>query len=555
MYLDRSKTTIRGKTYHRVLLRHSYRLKGKVKHRTVANLSACSEEELEAIELALRHKKDLAGLREAAGSNLDLRQGPACGSVALLQQVARRIGLVDALGNQRQGKLALWQVIARVIDQGSRLSAVRLAGRHAACDLLGLETFNEDHLYANLGWLAREQSRIEQCLYGSLHAERAPEVFLYDVTSSYLEGEHNALGAWGYNRDGKRGKRQIVIGLLCDEEGRPLSIEVFAGNTSDPRTVGAQIKKVAEKFGAEGVTFVGDRGMIKGPQVRELGQAGFHYITAITKPQIRSLLEREVLQPQLFESTLAEVLCEEEGVRYLLRRNPRRAQETAEGRQSRRAELERRLEEANEYLGAHPRARVAVALGKLEERSKKLKLEGWIGVRAQGRELRLEIDEAALGEKARLDGCYALKTDLPPETADKERVHARYKDLTLVEEAFRSCKTVELEMRPVHVRSEQSTRGHALVVMLAYRLVKELERCWRTEDLTVQEGIDELGSLCVTEILVNGKVKDQLVPEGRDSVKRLLDLAQVKMPKRIRPSGVKVTTKKKLVGQRPRRSK
>jgi transposase len=286
-----------------------------------------------------------------------------------------------------------------------------------------------------------------------------------------------------------------------------------------------------------------------------LGQAGFHYITAITKPQIRSLLEREVLQPQLFESTLAEVLCEEEGVRYLLRRNPRRAQETAEGRQSRRAELERRLEEANEYLGAHPRARVAVALGKLEERSKKLKLEGWIGVRAEGRELRLEIDEAALGEKARLDGCYALKTDLPPETADKQRVHARYKDLTLVEEAFRSCKTVELEMRPVHVRSEQSTRGHALVVMLAYRLVKELERCWRTEDLTVQEGIDELGSLCVTEILVNGKAKDQLVPEGRDSVKRLLDLAQVKMPKRIRPGGVKVTTKKKLVGQRPRRSK
>jgi hypothetical protein len=295
MYLDRSKATLRGKTYHRVLLRQSYRLKGKVKHRTIANLSACSEEELAAIELALRHKKDLPHLQAVAEAHLDLRQGLGCGSVALLLQVARRIGLVEALGNDRPGKLALWQVLARVIDQGSRLSAVRLAAGHAVCDLLDLESFNEDHLYANLAWLAQEQSRIELGLYRRLHSEKIPELFLYDVTSSYLEGEHNALGAWGYNRDGKKGKRQIVIGLLCDGEGRPLSIEVFAGNTVDTQTVRAQVKKVAERFGAQGVTFVGDRGMIKGPQIQELDQAGFHYITAITKSQIQSLLKQNLL--------------------------------------------------------------------------------------------------------------------------------------------------------------------------------------------------------------------------------------------------------------------
>jgi len=555
MYLDRSKTTIRGKTYHRVLLRQSYRDRGKVKHRTIANLSACSDQELAAIELALRHKKDLTALRQAAEAKVDLRQGLPCGSVRLLEQLARRIGLVDALGHDRQGKLALWQVIARVMEQGSRLSAVRLAGDHAVCDLLGLDKFHEEHLYANLAWLAQKQARIEQALARSLYPDKPPEVFLYDVTSSYLEGEHNALGAWGYNRDGKRGKLQIVIGLLCDGQGRPLAIEVFAGNTNDPLTFGSQIKKAAERFGAKEVTFVGDRGMIKGPQVHELGQAGFHYITAITKPQIRSLLQKNVLQMELFESTLAEVTSQSDGVRYVLRRNPRRAEELACGRRSKLASLEEQVKELNDYLAQHPRAQVAVAERKALKRSRQLKVARWVKVWTEGREIRSEVVESARDEEARLDGCYVLKTDLPVEAISKETVHSRYLDLTLVETAFRTSKTVELELRPVYVQLDESTRGHVLVVMLAYRLVQELERCWSQEDLTVAEGIKKLGALCVTEVVVNGKVTDQVVPEPRDQVKRLLDLAQVTMPKRILPSGVIVYTKKKLPGSRTRRSK
>jgi len=555
MYLDRSKTTIRGKTYHRVLLRQSYRQNGKVKHRTIANLSACSDQELEAIQLALQHKQDLASLKHATQGTLDLRQGLACGSLLLLEQLARRIGLVDALGRDRQGKLALWQVMARVLEQGSRLSAVRLAGAHVTCDLLELETFNENHLYANLAWLAEHQGAIEQALYRALPGESGTEVFLYDVTSSYLEGQHNALAAWGYNRDGKPGKLQIVIGLLCDAEGRPLSIEVFCGNLSDPLTLGSQLRKAVDRFGARGVTFVGDRGMIKGPQVTELGQEGFHYITAITKPQIESLLAAEVFQMDLFESTLAEVDSQADGVRYVLRRNSQRAQEMEQSRQSKQAALERKVAQLNEYLRAHPRAQVAVALRQAQSQSQKLKVAGWLEVRGEGRQLQVQVDAEARAQAAKLDGCYVLKTDLSAEVASKEVVHARYKDLTLVEEAFRTCKTVQLDMRPVHVRLEASTRGHALVVMLAYRLVKELERAWCGEDLTVQEGLNECSSLCLTEILVNGQVKDQLVPEPRQQVKRLLELAQVKLPRRIASSGVKVSTKKKLVGKRPRRSK
>src|SRR6202451_1656024 len=234
MFVDSSTTRLNGKAYPRHLLRESYREAGKVKHRTIANLSHCKAEEVQAIRLALRHKADLAGMVAAAAERaLELVQGPSVGAVWLLSQLARDLGIVAALGSDRQGKLALWQVIARVLDQGSRLSAVRLAGGHAAGVALGMISFDEDDLYANLDWLAQHQADIETRLFAQRKPASAPDVFLYDVTSTYLEGEQNAFAAFGYNRDRKSGKRQIVIGLLCDADGRPLSIELFAGNTSD----------------------------------------------------------------------------------------------------------------------------------------------------------------------------------------------------------------------------------------------------------------------------------------------------------------------------------
>jgi transposase len=167
--------------------------------------------------------------------------------------------------------------MARVIDQGSRLSAVRLAMVHAACDVLGLDAFDEDTLYENLDWLAGAQARIEDRLFAQRKKTKPASLFLYDVTSSYLEGTHNALAAFGYNRDSKKGKRQIVIGLLCDEDGHPVSIEVFPGNTQDPQTFAAQLAKVKTRFGVTDITFVGDRGMIKGQHIEDLAQQGFHY--------------------------------------------------------------------------------------------------------------------------------------------------------------------------------------------------------------------------------------------------------------------------------------
>jgi len=556
MYLDTCKVRANGNVYTRVLLRQSYRENGKVKHRTIANLSKCAPEEIAAIKLAFEHKHDLESLTRTAARRTDftLRQGPSVGAVAVLHGLAGELGIAAALGDDRQGKLALWQVIARAIDQGSRLSAVRLATSHACCDLLGLDAFNEDHLYANLAWLSKNQADIELRLFEKKHPSGKPPLFLYDVTSSYLEGQHNALGAFGYNRDGKRGKKQIVIGLLCDGDGMPLAIEVFAGNTLDPKTVTSQIQKVATRFGGGEVTFVGDRGMIKGPQIDELIQQGFHYITAITKPQIESLLKTGVFQMELFDQAMAEV-CEPDQ-RYVLRRNPRRAEEMQANRQSKFDSLARRVDQANHYLTEHPRAKVATALKSLQTHITKLKLSSWLSIdQAEGRrEVRLRVDEQQRGEESKLDGCYVLKTDLTPAQADKETVHSRYKDLALVEQAFRISKTVELEMRPIHVRCEASTRGHALVVMLAYILVRELAHRWIDLDLTVEEGLDQLATLCVTEIISAGKSRCGSVPEPRPDVAELIARSGIQMPAVIRIHGTKVATKKKLPKSRVKRS-
>jgi len=547
MYVDQSVS--QGK-YTRFLLRESYRENGKVKHRTIANISSCSPEEIEAIRLALRYKNNLAAL-VSIDESVSLHQGLSVGAVWLLHDVARQVGISDALGGSRDGKLALWQVIARVIDQGSRLSAVRLAGYHAACDLLGLEAFDEDDLYANLDWLCENQARIENRLFKATAVPKKPGLYLYDVTSSYLEGVCNELGAFGYNRDGKKGKRQIVIGLLCNDKGRPLSIEVFAGNTSDPATMASQVRKVADCFGGGEITFVGDRGMLKSAQIEDLVGRGFHYITAITKPQIEALLSAGTFQPALFDQELAEIETDD-GVRYILRRNPLRAEEVRASRRDKLRSLRREVTKQNEYLTLHTRARVEVALRKINERRVKLKIDQWVTGSASGRSLSLRTDEEALAEVEKLDGCYVLKTDLGKGLADKETVHARYKDLALVERAFRTSKTAELEMRPIHVRLATRTRGHALVVMLGYVMVQELSRRWCEIDVTVEEGIKQLTTLCATELHVHGRPRCNRIPEPRQSIQELLAAAEVRLPDAVGCKGIKVATRKKLPENRTR---
>ena len=548
MYVDTSRITRSGKTYTRHLLRESYRAHGKVLHRTIANVSHCSEAEIAALRLALRHKEHLEHLGTIQDA-ITLQQGLSFGAVWTVYHVARRLGIEKALGTTRAGKLALWQVVARVIDQGSRLSAVRLAMSHAACDVLGLDTFDEETLYENLDWLARAQAAIEDRLFAQRAKTTPVSLFLYDVTSSYLEGTHNALAAFGYNRDGKKGKLQIVIGLLCDEQGHPVSIEVFPGNTQDPHTLAAQVAKLKGRFGVQEITFVGDRGMIKSQQIEDLAQQGFHDITAITKPQIEKLLRTGTFQLELFEQELAEVLADE-GVRYVLRRNPVRAQEVRENRQAKLVTLQALVAKHNHYLKEHPRADAPGALQKLVARAKTLRLSDWVELTLEERTITLTVNASEQQEEAKLDGCYVLKTDLTPAQAPKELVHDRYKDLASVERAFRSCKTVHLEMRPSFLRLEERTRAHAFVVMLAYQIIRYLASCWSAFDVTVAEGLQALTTLCLVEVAPPNAPSYHCIPTPRASVAQVLHSADIKLPKAFSLSGTRVSTKKKLQSER-----
>jgi transposase len=277
MHID-DLTYKRGKKiYRRVLLRDSYREGKRVLHHTIANLSKCSEAEIAAIKLAMKYKTNLGDLLNNQ-KGIETEQGLSVGAVLLIDQVLRRLGIKSALGNSRKSKLIQWLIMATLIEQGSRLSATRIAQKHAACDVLGIqENFCENTLYNAMDWLNESQNAIEERLFKLRYKNKKPTLYLYDVTSSYFEGQHNELAEYGYNRDKKKGKMQIVIGLMTDGKGNPIAVEVFKGNTNDTKTFASQIKKISNRFNVERVTFVGDRGMIKSAQIKDLSDENFSY--------------------------------------------------------------------------------------------------------------------------------------------------------------------------------------------------------------------------------------------------------------------------------------
>jgi len=398
-----------------------------------------------------------------------------------------------------------------------------------------------------LKYLTNKQKEIEKRLYET--RKKSVTLFLYDVTSSYLEGQENELGDWGYNRDRKKGKKQVVVGLLCDEEGGPVSIEVFKGNTTDPKTFLNQLEKVKKEYKCENVTFVGDRGMIKKVQKESLEEAGYYYITAITKKEIGKLIKEKVINMELFDKELCEIICE--GKRYIMRRNPYRAEEIKKTKEEKKEKIEKLIKKQNKYLVEHKKAKEETALKEIEKWIEKLKVSMWLKAEKAGRKIILIEDKAIKEEESKLDGCYVLTTDLPKKI-NKEKIHERYKDLTEVERGFRTMKTTVLEMRPWYVRRESSTRGHALVVMLAYYITRELQKMWKEFDLTVEEGLKRLSMLCTIDVKIGNNATYQQIPQADKLGTNLLEEAGVIMPHVLHNLGANVVSRKKLPSQRKR---
>jgi hypothetical protein len=288
--------------------------------------------------------------------------------------------------------------------------------------------------------------------------------------------------------------------------------------------------------------------MIKQAQKNELTEAGFYYITALTKPQIEKLLKGGALQMELFDAQVCEVALD--GRRLVLRRNPVRAEELAATREDKRAAVASLVAGQNAYLGGHPRAKTPTALARVRAKINRLRVNGWLQVVPEGRTLRLTLDEAAREAESRLDGCYVLDTDVPAEDADKEIIHDRYKDLARVERGFRVSKTGHLELRPIYVRNEKSTRGHVFVVMLAYLIRRELERAWAALDVTVEEGLDALKTLCTMHVRLNGGRELHQIPTPREQSGVLLDALAIELPPFVAQRHLRVATKKKLPSRR-----
>ena len=572
MYISRAFWTNKvGKTYESIWLRESYRdSDGKVKNRNILNLKDWPEEAIALLQTSLNANKNISAPARGRphgsknkyklqNSNsmeafyvrpeeIFIEQGPSVGALFTVYSIAQKLGIVSALGQDQQAKLALWQICARVIEQGSRLSAVRMANIHAAASVINFdEGFTENELYDNLAWLDENQERIENRLFEARSDKEGnkPHLFLYDVTSSYLEGEKNEYAHFGYNRDKKKGKRQIVIGLLCDAKGMPVTVEIFDGNTQDVKTVSSQLEKISKRFGCCRVTFVGDRGMIKSTSLAELSELKFSYITGITKAQIETLIRQGVIEYGLFDTTLCEV--EQDEVRYIYRRNPQRAEEIEHTRENKKVSVEKLLSDKNLYLAEHSKASCEKALKIVKEKIKTLKLESWLSAsQSEGtsRKLRLDVNEQKLEEQSRLDGCYVLKTDLPATTMIKEDVHARYKDLAYVERAFKEMKLEQLELRPLHVRRKSSTRAHVFVVMLAYMITRELGYLWKEIDLTVQEGLHSLSMLTVNHVKFPTGLVMAKVPQASEQNSKLLKAAGVEIPTYLLPNKVDIHTHK-----------
>ena len=494
MHVARNRRTYVAKSgerrvYESVLVRRTYREGGKVRHETLANLSALPAEAAAAVEATLKGER-LVPAAEAVTITRSLPHG----HVAAVHAMAGKLGLPALLGPAgRQRDLALALIISRVVAPASKLSTLaRWADVTLGADL-GVAGASTDDLYAAMDWLDGRQDQIEADLARRhLGPDANPaRMALFDLSSSWLEGSQCPLAARGYSRDGKKGKLQIEYGLLTDPEGRPVAVRVFPGNTGDPAAFTQIVQVVRDKFGLKQMVMVGDRGMITSARIGALNRledgtqrrdaSACEWITALRAPAIKKLMADDgPLQLSLFDQQdLAEISSEDfPGERLIACRNPVLAAERARKREDLLAATEKLLApviarvRAGRLAGAGP---IGVEVGKVISRYKTAK---HFGVTITGSSLAVERRQDHIDAEAALDGFYVLRTPIPASELDGPAVVAAYKNLKYVERDFRHIKSDDLDLRPIFHRLEERVRAHVLICMLACYLTWHLRKAW-----------------------------------------------------------------------------
>jgi len=467
-----------------ILIREGYREGGKVKTRTIANISHWPAAKIEMLRRLLADELPAGGPQGIALLRA-LPHGHAAATLGMVRKLGLERLLASGRAPARHVALSLAMIVARLLDPASKLATARMLDPASATSSLGalleLGTVGEKELYAALDWLLGQQARIEKVL-ARRHLANGTLV-LYDVTSTWFEGRTCPLARFGYSRDGRRDRPQIVIGLLCAANGCPVAIEVVAGNIADPTTLQSQIDKLKQRFGLARVILVGDRGMITKARIESaLAPAGLDWITALRAPAIRALVDQGALQLSLFdEHDLAEISSPDfPGERLIVCKNPLLAAERARKRNELLAACEAALAKVQAATRRKTRPlrgrdQIGLAVGAVLKQHKVAKHFDLV---IDDDRLAVTRNTAAIDAEAALDGIYVLRTNLADDRLDTSQTVAAYKQLATVERAFRSIKTVDLEIRPIHHRIEDRVRAHVFLCMLAYYIEWHMRQAW-----------------------------------------------------------------------------
>lgn len=465
-----------------ILLRESFRQAGKVRNRTVANISHLAPEVIEGIRQALKgHPAGGCG-----PADIEVVRSLPHGHVAAVVGSLRQLGLDSLLGSEpsRPRDLCVAMIAARVLDPCSKLATARALDSdtlsNSLGEHLGLERVSDDDLYRAMDWLLERQADVETGL-AKRHLVDGGLV-LYDVSSTYFEGRHCELAKLGYSRDDKSGNPQIVFGLLTDQRGCPVAVEVLEGNTADPASVPDQVKKLRERFGLKQVVMVGDRGMITAARIREdfTEDTGLKWITALRSTSIQKLVKDGALQVSLFDQVdMAEITHPDyPGERLVVCYNPVLADERARKRETLLTATERELEKVLKATRRDKRKlqgkqNIGMRVGRVLGRFKMAK---HYSIRIGEDSFEYERKADTIEREKKLDGIYIIRTNVSTESMPASDVVRHYKELSGVERAFRSLKTVDLHVRPIHHRLADRVRAHVFLCMLAYYVEWHMRR-------------------------------------------------------------------------------
>jgi len=539
MYYEEIKSTIKGKTYTSKLIRESYREKKKVKHRTICNLSKMPDHLIRLI------KEGLNGYNGSFEIN-DLRNGNTreYGASYVLGELAKHIGLNKIISSTKSewSENVMAMIIGRILYQGSKLSLVNQHMDTALWELAGHEPGIrpdvEKHCYKPMDKLLKRKTRIERKL-AKKHLQDGC-VILYDITNIWFEGEYKNSQkiVYGKGKGGKIGFKQIALGLLTDKKGCPVGVEIFKGNVSDQTTVLDQVNRLSNKYGLKQMIFTGDRGMLTSKRVDEIDETSFRIITALTHCEMRSLLEKEDIQKDLFDQkNISEVIDTDGKTRYALCKNDKAMLKERKTRTAMIEKVSKLFAQKASVKRKREPKKVAASVGRIFERCKIAKFFNW-DVDEQG-VFTWSLKQNKIDADGELDGCYVIKTTADQGSMNKEEVVLGYRNLQKVEQAFKNMKTVMLEMRPVYHKNDSRIETHIFIVMLAYYLqwhamellkpLFEADNAGKDRRWTFETIIERLKSIRKIDNLINGVVVKSNISEPDKEQAKILELLNVKL--------------------------